>query len=36
LTKDVTRSLSDEDYSEEYKINKKTYLLKVKKVQGEF
>jgi hypothetical protein len=36
LTKDITRSLSDEDYSEEYKINKKTYLLKVKKVQGEF
>jgi isoleucyl-tRNA synthetase len=35
LTKDISSSLSDEDYSEKYEVDKKTYLLKVKKVQGE-
>jgi isoleucyl-tRNA synthetase len=36
LTKDISSSLSDEDYSEKYEVDKKTYLLKVKKAQGEF
>jgi hypothetical protein len=35
LTKDIASSLLDEDYSEKYEVDKKTYLLKVKKVQGE-